>query len=187
MLRTLEEEKKGNWNEYVNKVVHAYNCTTSETTGYSPFYLLFGRHPCFPIDLIFGLNEKEGCMSHQEYTQKWQQQMKEAYDIASKNIEKTWARGKTYYDQKRQSAVLSPGDRVLVRNMSELEGPGKLCSYWEDQVHVVVSQKGENSPVYEVRPEHGTERDRILHHNILMPCNALPLAQTSRTDQTRAK
>lgn len=122
MLRTLDEEKKGNWNDYVSKVVHAYNCTTSEATGYSPFYLLFGRNPRLPIVLIFGINGEEGCKSHKEYAQKCQQQMKEAYDIASKTIKKTTARGKIYHDQKRQSSVLSPSDRVLVRNMSERGG-----------------------------------------------------------------
>lgn len=187
MLRTLDEEKKGNWSDYVNKVVHAYNCTTSDSTGYSPFYLLYGRHPRLPIDLVFGLNEPEQCKSHEDYAQKWQQQMKEAYDIASKNIKKTLARGKTHYDQKRQSAVLSPGDRVLVRNMSERGGPGKLRSYWENQVHVVVSQKGDNSPVYEVKPERGTGRGRILHRNMLMPCNALPLSHSTRTESNRSK
>lgn len=136
MLWTLDKEKK-NWSDYANKVVHAYNCTTSEATGYSPFCLLFGRNPHLPIDLIFGINDEEGCNSHQEYAQKWQQQMKEAYDIASKTIKKTTARGKAYYNQKRQSSVLSPGNRILVRNMSERGGP--LRSYWEDRVHIVVS------------------------------------------------
>jgi len=180
MLRTLDEEKKGNWSDYVNKVVHAYNCTTSEATEYSPFYLLFNRNPRLPIDLIFGINDEEGYNSHQEYAQKWQQQMKEAYDIASQTIKKTTAREKTYYDQKRQSTVLSPGDRVLVRNMSESGGPGKLRSYWEDQIHLVVSQKGKDSPVYEVKPESGSGRGRILHRNMLMPCNALPLEKPAQ-------
>lgn len=116
--------------------------------------------------------------------------MKEAHDIASKIIQKTTARGKKSYDKKRQSAVLSPGDRVLVRNMSERGGPGKLRSYWEDKIHIVVSRKGESSPVYEVKPERGTGRNRILHRNMLMSCNALPLeepAQSTVQRQTQRK
>lgn len=89
-----------------------------------------------------------------------------------------------------------PQVKVLVRNMSERGGPGKLRSYWEDQIHIVVSQKGKDSPVYEVKPERGAGRGRILHRNMLMPCNALPLqdpaqntvgGQSSHTKKRRQK
>lgn len=62
--------------------------------------------------------------------------------------------------------MLSPGDRVLGPNMSEREDPGKLLSYWEDQIQIVVSQKCKESPVYEVNPEHGTGRGGN-HRNML--------------------
>ena len=45
MLRTLPESYKSHWHEHLNKVVHAYNCSRNDATGYSPFYLLFGQHP----------------------------------------------------------------------------------------------------------------------------------------------
>ena len=45
MLCTLPESYKSHWHEHLNKVVHAYNCSRNDATGYSPFYLLFGRHP----------------------------------------------------------------------------------------------------------------------------------------------
>uniref|UniRef100_A0A4W5JIK1 Gypsy retrotransposon integrase-like protein 1 n=1 Tax=Hucho hucho TaxID=62062 RepID=A0A4W5JIK1_9TELE len=181
MLRTLDEEKKANWGDYLNKVIHAYNCTTSDATGFSPYFLLFGRAPLLPVDLVFGLQIKEQEKSYQDYAKKWQQQMAEAYDIASRNMEKSAAKGKAYYDRKKMSSVLVSGDRVLVRNMSERGGPGKLRSHWEDQIHVVVTRKGDDSPVYEVKPERGTGRARVLHRNMLMSCNSLPFEEPVET------
>ena len=60
--------------------------------------------------------------------------MSEAYNLASE----TAHGGKKQYDKTMRSIVLEPGDRVLLRNMNARGGPGKLRSYWENEVYVVV-------------------------------------------------
>lgn len=176
MLRTLTDSEKADWKSSLAKVVHAYNCTRSEATGYSPYYLLYGRSPRLPIDLLFNLQPAETQENYTEYVKQWQARMREAYEIAAKTDSKEALRRKKYYDLKSHGVELQPGDRVLLRNLSQRGGPGKLRSHWEDKVYVVVSRKSPDSPVYEITPERGG-KSRVVHRNLLLPCDSLPLEE----------
>ena len=50
MFGTLEEYQKSDWKAHVATLVHAYNATIHGTTGYSPYFLMFGRPPRLAID-----------------------------------------------------------------------------------------------------------------------------------------
>ncbi|CAB3993508.1 Retrovirus-related Pol poly from transposon [Paramuricea clavata] len=74
-----------------------------------------------------------------------------------------------------RDSELRPGDRVLVRNLSKRDKPCKLQSHWEDKIHVVVTRRGEDSPVYTVKPESSDGPSRTRHRNMLLPCSSLPV------------
>ena len=52
MLGTLPPHAKKSWSEWVATLTHAYNCTMSQTTGFSPFILVFGGILKIPISLV---------------------------------------------------------------------------------------------------------------------------------------
>ena len=67
MLRTLPEDRMSKWKDAVNKMVHAYNCTLNEVTGFSQFSLIFGRSPRLPVDLLFGTSSDVAKGNRTEY------------------------------------------------------------------------------------------------------------------------
>lgn len=52
-------------------LVHAYNATRRNNTGYTPFYLMFGRYLRLAIDAYLGLDSNvEQICSHDNYMKK---------------------------------------------------------------------------------------------------------------------
>ena len=82
MLGTLKEDKKQNWKAHVAPVVHAYNCTRNDATGFSPFFLMFGRHPRLPIDLILGSQTKADHKNYNTFVSDLRKQLSSAYKLA---------------------------------------------------------------------------------------------------------
>lgn len=112
--------------------------------------------------------------------------MQEAYRIASKTAQSHQSRAKKLYDKKTHGVELQPRCRVLVRNVRDRGGPGKLRSYWEEEVNIVVERKHKDSPVYVVRPKKGVGRTRVLHRNLLLPCDFLP-REEDKSEKRKAR
>ena len=52
LLRSLPPARK-RWPEYIKKLVFSYNVTPHSSTGYSPYFLMYGRPPNLPMDFSF--------------------------------------------------------------------------------------------------------------------------------------
>ncbi|KAL1266423.1 hypothetical protein QQF64_002098 [Cirrhinus molitorella] len=173
MLGTLEAKDKTRWKEFVRPLVHAYNCTKHEVTGFTPYELMFGRQPRLPVDLAFGLpHQDKPKQPHSEYVRQLKSHLRESYVLASRGAMKSAKKNKTRFDKSVTPSLLEIGDRVLVRNV-RLRGKHKLADKWESEVYVVEKRAGD-LPVYTVRSETGDGPLRTLHRDLLLPCGFLP-------------
>ena len=169
MLGTLSEEEKSDWKSHLGCMTHAYNCTKHASTTYSPYYLMFGRHPRLPIDIEFGMN-KPNCSdnsSKSRYIQKLRRRLNYAFQKASKYSDQQAKKYKQGYDKSVRGPQLHENDLVLVKIVAH-KGRHKLQDRWEPEEYVVIEQPIAGTPVYKVKPVNGNNV-RTLHRNLLLP------------------
>ena len=162
---------------HLPKLAFAYNSTAHKSTGFSPFYLLFGRQSILPIDSVFCIENINSYLKnrlHRELVENWRKSMKEAFHLPNVHIKKASNYNKQYYDRKVKGVEVMPGDYVLVRNVKEKGETGKLRNYWESNIFKVI-KSNPSLPVYTVKNLHKTRDIRVLHRNLLMRCNELPV------------
>ena len=183
MLGTLEQDKKADWKTHVAPLVHIYNCTKHDTTGYSPYFLLFGREPRLPIDVFLPSHEANHEVTYTGYIADLRKRMKHVHELVEARMKKSGENRKKWYDVKVRGASLQPGDHVLVRKVG-LKGKQKLADRWEEEVWVVTSQPDTSIPVFKVRQLDGRGRSRTLHRNMLLPVKSVPSVPSTERHST---
>ena len=171
MIGKLEEDKKARWSEHLPEMLSAYNGTRSAVTGYSPYFLLFGRKSRMPVDCLFHtLHDSPHQAKMEVSVAAMQKRLKEAFTVARHLISQEAARQRHYYDRKSGAVALQPGDVVMVCT-DGFVGKRKVKDWWEDGGFIVESQL-EDWPVYKVRcPTSDAKQKpkyRILHRNRLL-------------------
>ena len=172
MLKTLSEEEKGKWARCISKLAFAYNSTRNNSTGFSPFFLMFGREARLPIDDMFGIEpEKTGKKTYDAFVSEWKKTMERAMQIANKNTEKMRDTNEKSYNQKVRGAEIKVGDKVLLRNF-EKGGTGKMRTHFENTIYIV-KDKHPEVPVYGISPENNKRIKKRVHRNHLISCQFL--------------
>ena len=141
---------------YLGCMTHAYNCTKHPSTTYSPYYLMFGRHPRLPIDVEFGLPKTNSGdnSSKSRYVQKLRRRLNYAFKKANKFANQQAQKYKSSYDKSIKGLQLQEKDIVLVKIVVH-KGRHKLQDKWEPEEYVVVEQPIAGTPVYRVQPVTG--------------------------------
>ena len=166
MLDTLPGDFKSKWPQHISTLVYAYNCTRSNATGFSPYYLLYGQHPLLPTDIEFRVFVPElSEVVTYKYVQNLKKRLENAFQKANAFCEKEAVRSKQHFNRTAKCSKLLPGDLVLVRKKGFIS-KHKIADKWESEPYEIVSQHSDGLPVYTVMRN---DRERTLHCNMLFP------------------
>ncbi|PIK58810.1 hypothetical protein BSL78_04269 [Apostichopus japonicus] len=139
LLGTLPPEQKQKWPEHLPEVIHAYNNTVHASTGYTPFFLMFGRHARLPVDfMIKGSDEKQPIPTagaYDSWVQEHHRKYVSAFNHVRDNLDRAAQRQKKAVNQRLRTHLLIPGERVLVRNR-KVRGRCKIQDKWEEDVYI---------------------------------------------------
>ena len=99
MIGKLEQDKKARWSEHLPEMLSAYNGTHSAVTGYSPYFLLFGRKSRMPVDYLFPTICDPPHQTKMEVSvAAMQKRLKEAFAVARHLTSQEVAKQRHYYD-----------------------------------------------------------------------------------------
>ena len=137
MIGKLNPEKRRKWPEHIGSVLIAYNATRSQVTGYSPYFLMFGRRPRLPVDLLFlTVNNREWTLTIDEYVKALYERLRECLKLVQESATKEANRQKTALRQEGRSRGVASGRPCpsllgcLPRPTQEVEKPmGRRHSY----------------------------------------------------------
>ena len=155
MMSMYVNQHHRNWDEFLPYVVFAYNSTVQDSTGYSPFYLLYGFEARLTTDL--GPQPEQTVSGHFE-------KLHHARERAVEASAEAQLRQKEQYDKDRFHREYTVGDLVLVFRPRGYSGQTtKLRHPFEGPFKVVQKHNDLNYLVREVTPRGKRGREELVH------------------------
>lgn len=131
MLIKFVHKKKEVWDEFLDTCVYAYNTSAHESSGFSPFELMFGRKAILPIDIDSCKKDSKLLLDHldeeadSEAIQHITTVRLEKLNQAQENIKKAQRKQKEQYDKKHaQPNSFLVGDKVLKKDFRKKKRAG---------------------------------------------------------------
>ena len=115
MLTKLVAKGGRNWDTLLGPVLFAYRTTPHSSTGVSPFYLTYGRDPVLPTALDFHAPAVRYPVIETEYGKELAKELKQARQLAKKQIQSAQHSQKKFYDKRSKDVELKIGDRVMLK------------------------------------------------------------------------
>ena len=167
MLKKTASSEGKDWDKLIPYLLFAYREVPQESTGFSPFELLYGREVRGPLDVL-----KESWESKERSDQNvvaYISMMRDKLDaMASEvhsNLTSAHQQQKVWYDRRARERSFEPGDRVLILLPSSTT---KLTAQWQGPYEVI---KPVGKVNYLVWLHDRKKKKRVYHVNMLRKWN----------------
>ena len=165
MLSTTVGDHPSDWDQSIRKLCMAYNSSVHSATGFTPFFLMFGRQVRLPVDLMYGTSSPDS-QSIPEYVKSLQHTLQEAHQLVREKCQAEHSRQKMLYDRRVHGKTYQVGDMVLLHSCVIPRGKcRKLHNPWTGpfQVEDIIGES-----VYKIRSPKGG-KPKIIHFDRLKP------------------
>ena len=150
------------WADVLRYVVFCYNTGFQDTVRQTPFFLVYGRDPVFPLDVVYGRLELAELRDASDYSVVVHENLNQARKLAAKHIKLAQQKQKSYFDRGRKDVTFEKGQLVLLKTPPV----GIKATRRFTGPHRIVSRL---SPVnYEIELMDGTSRN-VVHVEKLKP------------------
>lgn len=166
LLRTLPVSRKRDWSSCLPQLLYSYNTTPHQSTGESPFFLMFGQEPRLPVDFLLGrVQEPVGGGVH-EWIQEHQARLRVAFEGARERLRGAAERRKGNHDRHVRDVPLAEGQLVWVRDLGA-RGRHKIKDFWNSVMYRVLKAPKHGGSVYTVAPADDQTKVRHVHRTLL--------------------
>ena len=165
MIKTFIDDSHENWDELLPGLEYAYNTSVHAMTGMSPYFIMFGRHPKCPEDLIFNKPEIDFPVSINSYAQQVKENLHKAFQVVKENQDVKTELSQIYYNRNNIACTFEVGETVWVRSFKPAQGAcKKFSNKWKGPYEVLNRL---DNLVYSLKPLYTKGKKITMHRNNL--------------------
>jgi len=101
LLKKVSAEKPKDWHRYLSPLMFAVRDTPQESTGFTPFELVYGHQVCTPMTLLkqiwTGEDEDPEVKTLYQYVLDFRQRIEETCELARNDLAKVQTHNQKYY------------------------------------------------------------------------------------------
>ena len=178
MLAKCIDQNQSDWSSLLPFVLMAYRSSVHESTGFTPYFLVFGHEMSLPLDLMYIPPEHSEPLSLKKQVLERHEAIRKAFELVRRNTTAHQLRRSALYNRKVHGPVYKEGDCVLLHY--PVTPPGcspKLSSHWRGPYRIIKCLKDVNYKNEEISngEQLVVHYDRLKqYHGVVAPTSIIP-------------